>query len=192
MVSDTAFIIVLGSAILVIGGLIYMIIMIIRQMKNPLMGNVMTTLHSTLFGYEKAMIELIGTRGYKSHVFPQIVDTINGLGTNSKIMATFKNSKNLDESMQNWMILLEKAGIVKKGKVSKIAENEYEIFIPYCMLHDPIHKEIGDQKGICPMALMLTAAGSIVDKNLEPEIEYSEFHATGTTTRLKFNPAAVN
>ena len=66
-------------------------------------------------------------------------------------------------------------------------DGSFNINIPHCMLCDPIHEMIGDQKGICPMALILASAGSIADDSKEPLIEYSTFNPTGTITNVKFD-----
>lgn len=156
-------------------------------MKNPLLGNVMTTLHATLFAYEKSLLELIGTRGYKTHVFPEVVDTIKNLDSKAPLIKEVLTSASVYEAMQKWMILLAKAGVVKDGTVFENRDGSYTISIPYCMMHDPIHAQIGDQKGICPMALILIAAASANKKIGEPVIEYSEFHPKGTKTIVSFN-----
>jgi len=45
---------------------------------------------------------------------------------------------------------------------------------------------MGDAKGICPNAIVVAAAGGIVNKNKNPEISYSNLTPTGTTTNIKF------
>ena len=54
---------------------------------------------------------------------------------------------------------------------------------------NPIHEIVGDRKGICPLALIISAAYSIVEPNPEPVISYSKFTPTGTETELTFKEA---
>ena len=87
----------------------------------------------------------------------------------------------------SWMNILMKGKIVKNGEVIKNDDGSFTINIPHCAFCDPIHKMIGDQKGICPMALILTSVASIADDTKEPEISYSDFTPTGTATLVKFD-----
>jgi len=191
MVSDLTFYIVLGLLIFVVSFFIYTMYKIKTQFTGPVMGAVMTCLHASLFGYESAMIELIGARGYKTHVFPKIVDVIKRNAASSPQLQDLLKSKDISEAMQKWMNILNTGGITKKGIVRKEGDNSYIIDIPHCSLCDPIHKMIGEQKGICPMALILTAAGTVSDDTKEAAIEYSNFIPTGTITKVKFSPAKV-
>jgi hypothetical protein len=187
MVEDFVFYIVLGLLIAVIALFVFMMYKIKQQFSNPLMGAVMTSLHASLFGYESAMIDMIGSRGYKSHVFPKIVQIIKENAKSSPLLEEFVKSKDKFEAMQKWMEILKKAGISKDGIVTHDeTDDSYIIDIPHCMLCDPIHNLIGDTKGICPMALILTAAGTVGDSSVEAQIEYSKFIPTGTVTKVKF------
>lgn len=157
-----------------------------KKMPHPLMMKVLSTLHAALFGYEKALIELIGPRGYKSHVFPQIVETIKEIRNEDPLISALFETESVIEAMSKWIEVLQLAGVIKDGKVNQLDENKYEIDIPHCSMCDPIHDIIGDQRGICPMALIIAASGSVSGTQPEPEIDYSNFHPTGTTTVLTF------
>ena len=157
------------------------------MMPTKLLGSVMTTLHAALFGYETALIELIGPRGYRTHVFPQIVETMGNMKDQSPLFVELFQSENINDAMNQWMHILGEVKVVKNGKVVQKEDGSYDIVIPHCMFCDPIHKMIGDQKGICPMALILSAAGHIADNSKEPIIEYSTFNPTGTVTNVKFD-----
>ncbi|MBD3190408.1 MAG: hypothetical protein GF308_07175 [Candidatus Heimdallarchaeota archaeon] len=187
MVSNAAFYGVLGGLILVTLLLIAFFFYVKSKMPSPLLGNIMSTLHSALFGYESALIELIGPRGYRTHVFPQIVGTMRDMQQHSPLISDLFESESIKEALDKWMNILEVGKIVTNGSVKENTDGTFTIDIPHCMLCDPIHEMIGDQKGICPMALILSAAGSIADNTKEPEIEYSEFHPTGTITKVKFD-----
>ena len=155
-------------------------------MPGKMLGAIMSTLHSSLFGYEKALIELIGPRGYRTHIFPQIVGTLRDMQKTSPLIADLFETKEINVALGKWMHILEVTKIVKNGNIAIEADGSYKIDIPHCMMCDPIHKLIGEQKGICSMALILIAAGSIADPTKEPTIEYSQFQPTGTTTIVKF------
>ncbi|TFF97247.1 MAG: hypothetical protein EU547_04805 [Promethearchaeota archaeon] len=185
MVPDIWFYTVLGILIAFIVFFVVFMIWLKTQFPHPLMMTVLSTLHSALFGYEKAMIELIGGRGYKSHVFPEIVKTMKNIKDADPTISDIFDSKNALEAMQKWMEVLKMTGITENGRVVQDSENEYRIVIPNCALHDPIHEIIGDQKGICPMALILASASAVTDDIGEMEINYSDFTPTGTNTSLK-------
>ena len=186
MVSDVAFYIVLALLIVTFAMLVVAGIFIKNQLQNPLLSGVMMTLHAAIFGYESALVDLIGPRGYRTHVFPQIVANIRNIEKTSPEYAELLQSKNVYEAMTKWMDILMKSRIVKNGSVVQNDDGTYSIKIPYCLLCHPIHDLIGNQKGICPMALILTAIGSIADNSKEPTIEYSNFSPTGTVTTVKF------
>ena len=103
MVSDTAFYIVLGIAIVLFVLLVTFINFVKQKMPDPMMYKILTTLHAALFGYETAMVDLIGNRGYKTHVYPEIIKVINTLkDDNSRIMELFTTEDSL-EAMQKWV-----------------------------------------------------------------------------------------
>jgi hypothetical protein len=147
---------------------------------------VATTLHAALFGYETALIDLIGTRGYRTHVFPKILAIINKLKGEISMIADIDKAKSPLEAMQQWMKLLAAVNIAKDGSVTAIGDGSYKITLPHCSMCHPIHEIIGQQKGICPMALILTGAGTIVDSTKDVTMEYSTFTPTGTETIVKF------
>ncbi len=150
---------------------------------------VATTLHAALFGYENALVDLIGTRGYRTHVFPKILSTINTLKGELAIISDIDKAKSPLEAMNQWMKLLISVGMVKTGEVTAVGGDSYKISIPHCMMCHPIHEIIGQQKGICPMALILAGAGTIVDSTKDVSMEYSSFSPTGTDTIVKFAEA---
>ena len=106
MVSDIAFYSVLGALILVIGLFIGFFFYVKSMLPGNLMGAVMTTLHAALFGYESALIELIGPRGYRTHVFPQIVGTMKDMRDQSPLMVELFESTEIEEAMVKWMNIL--------------------------------------------------------------------------------------
>jgi hypothetical protein len=182
-----AFYIVLGIAIglgaFITGFLIY----IMRLMPHKLSMKVMSTLHALAFGYETALVELIGPRGYKTHVFPKIVETIGKLKGEDPLVDAVVNAETPEAAMESWIKVLQLIGISKDAHLVKRGEDEYTINIPNCMMHDPIHTLMGlDAKGICPMALIVAAASSFVPYDKTPAISYSKFSPTGTATDLKF------
>ncbi len=178
------FVIVLGILIAFIVFFMVFMVWLKSQFPHPLMMRVLSTLHSALFGYEKAMIELIGGRGYKSHVFPEIVATMKNIKDEDPKISDLFDSKDALEAMSKWMEVLKMTGITGNGRVVQNGDEEYEIIIPNCSLHDPIHEIIGDQKGICPMALILASASAVADESGSININYSEFTPTGTNTKL--------
>jgi hypothetical protein len=187
MFTDLQFYSILGVAIFLLIALIGFFFYVNSMMNSKLMGTVMTTLHASLFGYEKALIELIGPRGYRTHVFPQIVNTMSDLQENSPLLVDLFESTEIEEALNVWLKILGKAKVIKNGKVVKLDDGSYDIVLPHCMMCNPIHEMIGDQKGICPMALILSAAGSVADNTKEPIIDYSTFTKTGTVTNIKFD-----
>ena len=151
------------------------------------MMKVLSTLHAALFGYEKALVELIGPRGYKSHVFPQIVKTIKEIRNEDPLISALFTSETVMEAMNKWIEVLQLCKVVDNAKIEETGrDGEYIIDIPHCSMCDPIHDIVGDEKGICPMALIIAASGSVSGDQQTPEIEYSTFHPTGTKTVLKF------
>ncbi|TXT62100.1 MAG: hypothetical protein BAJALOKI1v1_1030016 [Promethearchaeota archaeon] len=186
MVADVWFYTVLGILIAFIVFFVVFMTWLKTQFPHPLMMRVLSTLHSALFGYEKAMIELIGGRGYKSHVFPEIVKTMQAIKDEDPKISQLFESKNPEEAMNTWMEILKMTGITKNGRIAKDGDDKYKIIIPDCSLHDPIHEIIGDAKGICPMALILASSSAIADDDSKSiEINYSEFTPTGTSTDMK-------
>jgi hypothetical protein len=186
MVADVWFYTVLGILIAFIVFFVVFMAWLKTQFPHPLMMKVLSTLHSALFGYEKAMIELFGGRGYKSHVFPEIIKTMKRIKDEDPKISDLFDSKNVLEAMNKWMEILKMTGITENGRVVEKGDNEYQIVIPNCSLHDPIHEIIGDAKGICPMALILASSSALADDTEDIEINYSEFSKTGTKTDLKF------
>jgi hypothetical protein len=150
------------------------------------MMKVLSTLHSALFGYESALVDLIGSRGYKTHVFPKIVETIKKIKDEDPLIAELLKSTSAKEAMGKWLEVLKLCGITKNGEIIDRGNDEYEIKIPDCSMCNPIHEIMGDQKGICPMALIMAASSSIGDDAKVPEMSYSTIHPTGTATELKF------
>ena len=187
MVSDAAFYGVLGTLIFVVILFIGFFFYVRSMMPGKLLGSVMTTLHASLFGYEQALIELIGPRGYRTHVFPQIVNTIRDMQEQSPLLEDLFKSTTIDEALNKWLKVLDEAKVIKNGSIVTKEDGSYEIRLPHCLFCDPIHKMIGDQKGICPMALILSSVGHIADSTKEPIIGYSTFTPTGTITRVKFD-----
>ena len=187
MFTNLQFYSILGVAIVLLIALIGFFQYVNSMMNNTLMNTVMVTLHASLFGYEKALIELIGPRGYRTHVFPQIVNTLRELQGNSPLLVELFKSTEIDEALQIWLKILSKTKVIKNGKIVKLEDGSYDIVLPHCMMCNPIHEMIGDQKGICPMALILASVGSVADNTKEPEIGYSTFTKTGTVTNIKFD-----
>jgi hypothetical protein len=187
MVDDPTF---YGVLIALIGVLSFLaILMVILKKKFGGFAEqmkVLTTLHAALFGYETALVDLIGTRGYRTHVFPKILNTINTLRGELALISDLDKAGSPLEAMKQWMKLLESVGVVKNGVVTETSPGVYNISLPHCMMCHPIHEIIGQQKGICPMALILTGAGTIVDSTKDVIMEYSTFTPTGTETIVKF------
>lgn len=172
----------------------FVFIMFVMMLKKKFAGyadqmKVATTLHAALFGYENALVDLIGTRGYRTHVFPKILNTINTLKGELAMISDIDKAKSPLEAMQQWMKLLISVGMVKTGEVTAAGPDAYKISIPHCMMCHPIHEIIGQQKGICPMALILAGAGTIVDSTKDVTMDYSSFTPTGTDTIVKFAAA---
>lgn len=190
MVADIWFYTVLGILIAFVIFFVIFMVWLKSQFPHPLMMKVLSTLHSALFGYESALVELIGSRGYKSHVFPKIVETMKNLEGEDKLIDDLFNAKTPKQAMEIWLEVLKLTGITKKGYIEQKADDTYNIVIPDCAMCNPIHDMIGDQKGICPMALILASSISVIDTELEPEMEYSEFMPTGTETILKLKKTA--
>lgn len=187
MVEDIWFFTVLGILIAFVVFFMVFMFWLSKKMPHPLMMKVLSTLHAALFGYESALVELIGPRGYKSHVFPQIVETIKEIRNEDPLISALFETESVMEAMEKWIEVLQLAGVVDdESKIEKKGEDEYEIVLPHCSMCNPIHDIIGDAKGICPMALIIAASGSVSGEQQMPEIEYSTFYPTGTSTLLKF------
>ncbi len=181
--SDIAFYSVLIWAIAVT--LIFIMMMWkLKAMFSPLMMKILTTLHASLFGYETAMLDLIGPRGYRTHVFPKIVEIMNTLKGESEMILDVFDAKSPGEAMKRWMDVMIAAKIVKEGEIIENDDGTYTISIKECSMHQPIHEVMGQQKGICPFALIISAASSIVGEDLEPQIKYSIFNPKGTETQI--------
>ncbi len=187
MVDDSTFYGVLIALIAVAAFFVIFVMMLKKKFAGYAdQMKVATTLHAALFGYENALIDLIGTRGYRTHVFPKILNTINTLKGELALISDIDKAKSPLEAMQQWMKLLISVGMIKVGEVTAVGDGSYKISIPHCMMCHPIHEIIGQQKGICPMALILAGAGTIVDSTKDVNMEYSSFTPTGTDTIVKF------
>lgn len=185
-VSDTLFIVVLVIAI-ALGLMLVGIMVMLKSKFSPLMMKILTTLHAALFGYETALVEFIGPRGYRTHVYPKIIEILNTLKEEEDIILDVFTATTPHEAMARWISVMESAKIIKDAEVTHDADNdEFTIRIGTCSMCKPIHDIIGDQKGICPLALIISAASSIVDEDREPKISYSTFFPTGTETTLMF------
>ncbi len=190
MADDIAFYGVLIALIIVASLFLIFVVMLKKKFASFAdQMKVATTLHAALFGYENALVELIGTRGYRTHVFPKIIGIINKLKDEISVISDIDKAKSPLEAMQQWMKLLATVGITNDGTVTAIGDNSYKVSLPHCSMCHPIHEIIGQQKGICPMALILTGAGTIVDPTKDVTMEYSLFTPTGTETVVKFSEA---
>jgi hypothetical protein len=190
MVSDVAFYVTLGIAI-ALGALVAFIIYTMKTKFPPEMMRIMTTMHASLFGYETAMVDLIGPRGYRTHVFPEIIKVMNTLKEESSLVMDVFGANSAVEAMEKWIKVMEKAKILKDGSIRKISDDEVIINVGNCGMSYPIHEVMGQKKGICPLALIIASASAIVEKDKEPVISYSNFTPTGTETTLKFKPKDV-
>ena len=184
MVSDTGFYITLGIAIL-LGVMLFGILYMLKKKFSPDMMRILTTLHAAIFGYETAMIDLIGSRGYRTHVFPEIIKVIKTLKEdNDSVMEVF-NAKTPLEAMQRWLDVIVAANIIEDSATVRMENgSDIKINIVKCSMCHPIHEVMGQKKGICPLALIIASASSIIDDTKEPELSYSQFTPTGTVTIL--------
>ncbi|MBN1215801.1 MAG: hypothetical protein JXA99_10230 [Candidatus Lokiarchaeota archaeon] len=187
MVSEIFFYLILTALIIISIVFILFVIYVLKMMPHPLMMKVLSTLHATLFGYETALIELIGPRGYKSHVFPKIIETIKQLKGENELIDAVVNASTPKEAMEKWIDVLTLTRIAKDAHLVEINEDHFVINIPHCSMCDPIHEIMGlDAKGICPMAMIIAAASSFVYNDKNPVIDYSKINPLGTSTVLKF------
>lgn len=184
LVNDIIFYITLGVAIVLAVVLIYILYMIKKQTSSGMM-KILTTFHAELFGYETALVEFIGSRGYKSHVFPEIIKSLDTLKDDSLGIKNVFEAKTPLEAMQKWINVLNNALIVKNASITLNDNNEYIIKTGHCSLSNPTHKILGERKGICPLALTIVSASNIADDTKEPEISYSEFLEHGSVTVIK-------
>jgi len=188
-----AFELAFGISLAIAIGLFAILVLIfvkIRKFLNPDLMRLMSTLHAAIFGYETALVDLIGPRGYRTHVFPEIVKVISTLKEdNQNILGVFDAKTQID-AMNRWFDILKGVGIVDKdSNITTNDDGSYSININECSMSYPIHEVIGQKKGICPLALIVASASNIVDNTKEPEISYSQFYEKGTSTKLKFKEA---
>ena len=187
MIDDVSFYVVLGIAIASTSILVGFFLFVMKMMPHKLLMKVLSTLHALAFGYESALVELIGPRGYKTHVFPKIVETIAKLKGEDPLIDAVVNADTPKEAMEKWIEVLRLIGISEDIHLVDHGNDMYTINIPHCSMCDPIHELMGiDSKGICPMALIIAAASSFVPSDKVPEINYSKLSPTGTSTDLKF------
>lgn len=187
MIVDGLFIGVLIWAIAVSAVFVIFLIYVMKMMPHPLLMKVLTTLHAAMFGYETALIELVGSRGYKTHVFPKIVEIIDKLKGEDEMIDAVVKAKTPKEAMEKWINVLHLAKISEDARLIDKGNDEYQVEIGHCAMCSPIHETIGpDAKGICPMALIIISASNFVKHDKVPEISYSSFTLTGTNTDLKF------
>ncbi|MBD3351980.1 MAG: hypothetical protein GF364_10890 [Candidatus Lokiarchaeota archaeon] len=185
MVSDTTFYIVLGILLALVAFIVFFFIYLSKKMPSPLMMRILTTLHAALFGYETALVDLIGTRGYRTHVFPEVVKVMNSLKNDTESMKGVFGAKDAHEAMERWIKIMESADIASECEVLDKGDDTYQIVIGKCSMSYPIHEVMGQKKGICPLALIVSSAINIVDEDSEPVIAYSEFTPDGTKTTLR-------
>jgi len=187
LIDDVTFYVVLGIAIASSTVLVAFFLFVMKMMPHKLFMKVLSTLHALAFGYESALIELIGSRGYKTHVFPKIVETIAKLKGEDPLIDSVVNANTPKEAMEKWIEVLKFIKISEDAHLVDKGNDEYTINIPHCSMCDPIHEMMGiDSKGICPMALIIAAASSFVPSEKIPVINYSVLTPTGTSTDLKF------
>ncbi len=187
MFDDATFYTVLGIAIGLAAFLIIFLLYVKKLMPHPLMMKVTATLHACLFGYETALIELIGPRGYRTHVFPKIIETIAKLKGEDELIDAVMNAKTAKEAMERWIEVLKLTRISKDANITDYGDGSYLINIPHCLMCNPIHNVMGtDVKGICPMAFIVGAASSFGEKGKTVEMDYSKITPTGTSTRIVF------
>ncbi len=187
MADDLAFNIILGIAIASTALLIIILILIKKMLPHPLMMKVISTLHASLFGYESALIELIGPRGYKTHVFPKIMETIAKLKGENALIDAVVHANTPREAMEKWIEVLKLTRICKDTNLVDFGDGSFMIHLPHCAMCKPIHNIMGTEvKGICPMALIVGAASSFGNQGKTVEMEYSKITSTGTSTKITF------
>jgi hypothetical protein len=192
MVSDIAFYITLGIALFLaftVGFIIYTI----KTKFSPEMMRIMTTLHAAIFGYESALVDLIGSRGYRTHVFPEIVEVMAKLKNGQEDIMKIFDADTPYQAMKMWMDVMKDVNMIdNKSLVEDKGDGKYNLVINKCSMCHPIHEVMGQKKGICPLALIISSASSIVDKEKEPAISYSSFTPEGTTTLLSLDEIVSN
>jgi len=117
MVENIIFYIVLAIAIASTTILVIFLLYVKKMMPHPLMMKVLSTLHSAMFGYESALVELIGPRGYKTHVFPKVVETIANLKGEDELIHSVVNAKSAKEAMEKWIEVLKLTKISKDAHI---------------------------------------------------------------------------
>ncbi len=141
MVDDPTFYGVLIGLIAVSAFFIIFVVMLKKKFAGYAdQMKVATTLHAALFGYENALVDLIGTRGYRTHVFPKILNTINTLKGELAMISDIDKAKSPLDAMNQWMKLLISVGMIKVGEVTAIGADSYKISILPCMMCHPIHE----------------------------------------------------
>src|SRR6056297_2124782 len=140
MVSDTGFYITLGIAIL-LGLMLVSIVVMLKKKFSPDMMRILTTLHAAIFGYETAMVDLIGTRGYRTHVFQEIIKVINTLKEDNEGIMEIFDAETPVEAMQKWLQVMVEAKIIEDTASVKIDdEGNIKVNIVKCSMCHPIHE----------------------------------------------------
>ncbi len=187
MASDEVFYTVLIIAIALAVFLVVFLMFVKKMMPHPLMMKVASTMHACLFGYESALVDLVGPRGYKTHVFPKIIETIAKLKDESELIEAVTKATTVKEAMEKWLDVLKLTKISKEANIVDNGDNSYVITLPHCMMCNPIHEIMGlEAKGICPMALIVAGSSAFANQGKNVEMEYSKFTPTGTSTKISF------
>jgi len=149
------------------------------------MYKILATFHAALFGYEAALLDFIGARGYKTHVFPKIIEMVATLKDDIPVVRDIMKADSRFEAMNLWLQLLVEAKIIKEGSVEQSGDG-YDIIIKGCSMAFPIHNQMGEQKAICANTLVTIAMSQFIDDDKVPIISYSDFTSSGSITHVAF------
>ena len=139
-----------------------------------------TLLHGTLFAYQKAVKDVLGT-GSAVFVHP-ILEIIRKISGSSGV--NLISGSNVDEVLANLSSIMPASGIMKGFRFEKLSPNRYVLHVEECVWAQHIHHELKPSDVACPFALLAMAVFEEATKGKIKVVD-SEYCQNGTKTVIE-------
>ena len=143
-------------------------------------NDVGTLLHGTLFAYQKAIKEFLGT-GSSVFVHP-VLDIIRKISERTGV--NLVQGSTVDEVFGNLSAIMPTSGIMKAFRFEKLTPQRYVLHVEECVWAPHIHQELNPKDVACPFALLAMAVFEEVSKG-EIKVVDSEYSKNGTKTTIE-------
>ena len=143
-------------------------------------NDVGTLLHGTLFAYQKAIKEILGT-GSAIFVHP-VLDVIRRI--NERTGVNLLTGSTVDEVFANLSAIMPTSGIMKAFRFEKLSPNKYVLHVEECVWAPHIHHELKPSDVTCPFALLAMAVFEEATKGKIRVVD-SEYAQNGTKTVIE-------